>query len=160
VTGGSAVWWVQGLRITAAQQATKTVQQKFDKYQLDQKDIDLHNKEVAADQREKEGKAYADLSKELTKQINDGVVYKRCVAAGRCGVRNSATVPASDGAGLSSASLGNGIGANTIPIGTGSTAPSEEGGQCQALAADCAVTTLLLNRLQISIEAQPGYPKE
>jgi len=159
-TGGSAAWWIQGLRITSAQQATKTVQQTFDKYQLDQKAMELHNKEVAANQREKERQDYEHLSDLLTDQINDGAVYKRCVAAGKCGVHNSASVPTSPGNGLQTNGGVDVSWSHSVPPGAGATTTNEDGGQCQALASDCAVTTLMLNRLQISIESQPGYPKE
>lgn len=157
-TGGGTAWWIQGLRVTSAQQDTKEIKASFDKYVLDQQVLDFRNREAAFTQREKQEKDYADLSKALDKEITDGQVYRRCVAAGRCGVRNDPMPPGS-GNGLSTAGLTHEGSADAVSPGAGAAAPSEEGDQCRAIADDCAVTTLMLNRLQIGIESQPGYPK-
>ena len=40
-SGGSAAWWIQGLRVTAAQQETKKVRQDFTKLQQETKEEGL-----------------------------------------------------------------------------------------------------------------------
>src|ERR1035437_2065495 len=71
-TGGGAVGWTQGLRITAAKQETVKVQQEFKKYQQDQKDLAQAAKDKSDQQREKASKDYAHLSDILDEQINRG----------------------------------------------------------------------------------------
>jgi len=59
-TGGSAAWWIQGLRITAEQQKTTRVQQAFDKFALDTYNTGL---KAEAKKQEDEQKARDNLKK-------------------------------------------------------------------------------------------------
>ena len=142
VTGGSVAWKVQGLRITS-------VEQEFTEFKQTQTALIQAEKDRANLQREKAGKDYEHLSSILNDEINRHVVLQRCVAAGKCGVRN-----------------------NPVPAGSGIRLPStigidEDGSDAISLIAraaeedpvvnDCAVTTLMLNQLQADIENQPGY---
>lgn len=137
--GFSAAFGLQELRITAAKQ-------DFTEYKQKQIAAAIEAKEAADKQREKASADYAKLSGILDNEINSGVVYRRCVDAGRCGVRKQScpvqavTVPPSVRPDESSA--------DSIPVGQ---EPAEK------LADECAETTLLLNQLQISISSQPGY---
>ena len=60
MTGGSAAWWIQGLKVTAAQLETKSVQQDFDKFALDTYNTGL---KAEAKKQEDEQKARDNLKK-------------------------------------------------------------------------------------------------
>lgn len=60
MTGGSAAWWIQGLKVTAAQLETTHVQQAFDKFTIDTKDAGL---KAEAKKQEDEQKAKDNLKK-------------------------------------------------------------------------------------------------
>ena len=60
MTGGSAAWWIQGLKVTAAQLETKSVQQDFDKFALDTYNTGL---KAEAKRIEDEQKARDNLKK-------------------------------------------------------------------------------------------------
>lgn len=138
-------WWIQGLRITAAEQ-------EFKDYRQEQVRLIQEAEDAADKQRIDAGKAYNDMAKGLADEIAKGEVFKRCVAAGRCGSRVS-NVPAGSGIRLPPPGSVDGTSANTVPL---AGEPAEESSQ---LANDCAVTTLMLNQLQTGVEAQPGYKK-
>lgn len=59
-SGGSAAWWIQGLRVTAAQQETKKVRQDFTKLQQETKEEGLKAK---ARELAKETEHQANLEK-------------------------------------------------------------------------------------------------
>lgn len=135
--GGSASWWVQGLRITAVKQEhTEFVQSLKDQEQVAREEADK--------QREEASKEYAKLKGKLDDEIKSGIVFKRCVAAGKCGV--------------CSTSIGQAI---RLPTASGIDATSADsilaGLTGSTVAEDCAVTTLMINQLQSDIENQKGY---
>lgn len=138
VAGVSSAWWVQGLRITAVKQEHKDFVQSM-------KDQEIANAEAAERQREESDKKYAELERKLNDEIKSGIVFKRCVAAGKCGMQPTSCRPSIR---LPTASEPDATSADSILAGlTGSTGIVE----------DCAVTTLMLNQLQADIEGQPGY---
>lgn len=138
---GGAAWKVQGLRIESAKQ-------EFSAYKLKEQKAAQDAKDKADKAREEAAKQYQHLSEKLDDEINSGVVYRRCVAAGKCGVRtvyiNKPGVPASTGTNAASA--------DAIPA--GQVTATEIGPE---VVTDCAITTLRLNALQEAIENQPGY---
>ena len=140
--GFGGAWKIQGLRITS-------VEQEFTEYQQTQTRLIQEEKDRADLQREKAGKDYEKLSNILNDEINNHVVYQRCVAAGKCGVRVR-TVSSCTGI-STTATLGlNGPGSNAIPSSPGT---AEE----DPVVNDCAISTLRANRLQDFIANQPGY---
>lgn len=60
MAGGSAAWWIQGLKVTAAEQKTTRVQQDFDKFALDTYNTGL---KAEAKKQEDEQKARDNLKK-------------------------------------------------------------------------------------------------
>lgn len=138
IVGGSSAWWVQGLRITSIKQEHTAFVQSL-------KEQEQAAKDEADRQREKSAKEYAELERKLSDEIKSGIVYKRCVAAGKCGVCSTNNSPSIR---LPTASQPDATGTDSILAGlTGST----------GIAEDCAVTTLMLNQLQKDIEGQKGY---
>ena len=140
--GFGGAWKIQGLRITS-------VEQEFTEYQQTQTRLIQEEKDRADLQREKAGKDYEKLSNILNDEINRHVVLQRCVAAGKCGVRNN---PVPTGSGISTtAALGlNGPGPYAVPSSPGA---AEE----DPIIGDAAICTLRANRLQDFIANQPGY---
>ena len=145
-SGGGAAWFVQGLRLTHAEQ-------KFTKYKQTQVQLIQEAKDAADLQRDKASAAHERASRQLADAIEAGDVYRRCVAAGKCG-RVQRNVSACTGTGVSTDSAVDGSGGSAVPA-AGETAA--EGGTCEGLAADAARVQLRLNQLQGEIEAQPGY---
>lgn len=143
--GFAVAFALQGLRLTH-------LQQEFTQYRQDQAALIQAASDKANHQREKASQDYAELSERLTDEINRHLVYRRCVAAGKCGLRHLAE-PADSGACLSSASGSDAPGPNAIPTLAGYAAE----GANDPVVDDCAVTTLQLNRLQSDIQNQPGY---
>ena len=135
--GGSAAWKIQGVRITAAEQ-------EHTQYVQDQTTLRQEAIAEADRKREAHTKEYAHLERSLNDEIISGAVYKRCVAAGRCGVRVVSSCPA---AALPATSGVNETRADAVPL----------AGESAALANECAETTLMLNSLQQGIEGQAGY---
>lgn len=142
--GFAIAWGIQGLRLTSAEQ-------EFVDYKQEQVRLAQKRKDDADKQRNEAADRYSKVSKQLAESIEAGDVFKRCVAAGRCGLpRNPSGVcePTTRraGAGLSTPDSAHGSRADAVPP-AGSDAAIN----------DCAVTTLQLNSLQTDIEAQPGY---
>ena len=140
--GFGGAWKIQGLRITS-------VEQEFTEYQQTQTRLIQEEKDRADLQREKAGKDYEKLSNILNDEINAHVVYQRCVAAGKCGVRVR-TVSSCTGIRLSA------------PAGTDETRPdaipsSAGAAEEDPIIGDAAICTLRANRLQDFIANQPGY---
>ena len=146
LAGFAIAWGIQGLRITSAEQ-------EFVEYKQEQTRIFQEQKDAADKQREAAAKDYAKAQEELAKSIEAGDAFKRCVAAGKCGVANAAPGvrpgSRSAGAGLSSPGRLNATSTNELSATGESAAPG--------VVFDCAYTTLQLNHLQADIEAQPGY---
>lgn len=138
-SGFGCAWKIQGYRLTEAKQ-------EFAGYKQAQAQAVIEAREAADKQREESAKQYAHLSEILSDEINSGVVYKRCVDAGRCGVRKQ-SCPVQVGT-VPPTVRTDETGADSIPIGQ---EPTKE------LAAECAETVLLLNQLQSAIEGQEGY---
>lgn len=145
VAGGSAAWWVQGVRV----QDAKT---EFRDYKLDIRAQEIDMKDRADQEREAATQQYSYLERKLNDEINAGVVYRRCVAAGKCGARVLKPTSCSASIRLPAISGNDGAGADTIPVGR---EPATE--ERAEVVSDCAITTLRLNRLQGEIEGQDGY---
>ena len=144
--GFAIAWWIQGLRVTGAEQ-------EFVDYKQDQVTLEQKRKDDADKQRVEAATQYAIARQELADAVAAGDVYRRCVEAGRCGVpRNPPSLCESStsrsGGGLSAPNKPDGSSANAVSLAGDATAIN-----------DCAVTTLQLNHLQADIEAQPGYIK-
>ena len=77
--GFAIAWGIQGLRLTSAKQ-------EFVEYKQEQVRLAQKRKDDADKQRNEAATRYADASAELRKQIDEGEVIKRCIAAGRCSV--------------------------------------------------------------------------
>ena len=96
MTGGSAAWKIQGLRVTAAEQKTTSVQQAFDKFALDTYNTGL---KAEAKKQEDEQKARDNLKKvkaDHEKQIP--TIRARAVANYLARVRNDASANSGGGA--------------------------------------------------------------
>lgn len=139
--GGSAAWYIQGVRLEASEQRLVAFRQE-------QTRIFQEHETKAAETRIESGKAFAELKGKLSDEIESGKVFKRCVDAGKCGVRRpscpgptSIRLPTSTGT----------DGALSDPIFVGPESAEDP------VVADCAMTTLQLNQLQTAVEAQPGY---
>ena len=148
--GFTAAWQVQGLRIDAVNNDKEELRLEFDswRYSLQQQEADLATQRATI--RQTESIKYEELKNELEKQIKSGDTYRRCVAAGKCGVRVQ-HVQTGSTCTINSVQTSNGTDAtstDTIPIAGDSTAE---------VVADCARTTLQLNMLQESKTNQPGY---
>lgn len=146
--GAAGAWWVQGVRIDSLRAEHQT-------YINDQ--AELLRKSQAASLRIKEQSDYdyQAASARLAAEIERGDVYRRCVAAGRCGAVVRVQPVACSATGTAQAtSKPDATRADPVPAGPGGSA---DGSEAAALANECAATTLMLNRLQALIEAQPGY---
>ena len=147
-SGGSAAWWIQGLKITS-------VEQEFTAYQQSIKAQELQHEIAAAQQRQDAAMEYAAQQGVLNHEIEKGIVYRRCVAAGKCGARVLQPTSCSPSVRLPPAGGTDGGGSNAVPA-AGEPA-AEDGSEAPEVVSDCAVTTLRLNRLQNAIERQDGY---
>lgn len=144
--GFGGAWWLQGLRVTA-------VEQEFTQYRQDQVEAKQKADEAAEKRRTQQEKDYAVERQKLVTQIEAGDAYRRCVAAGKCGVRVVSSCPTS-GNGISTPGLAYGTGTDPIPVTPGTTPTTGEG---DPVIGECAATTLMLNQLQEAIESQPGF---
>lgn len=143
-SGGSAAWWIQGVRIDAAHN-------ELTAYQQEQTRLAQEAKDAADAKRGKDGAIYAAMAKELSDEIAKGEVFRRCVAAGKCGrVRD---VPAGTGLRLPPVAGVDEDRGSAVP------AAGEPAAEVIPLVADCAKVQLRLNVLQAEIESQPGYPQ-
>lgn len=140
VAGWGMAWHIQGLRLTAAEQA-------HEQYILDAQRAQQEARDYADKQRAESEKRYDDAKKQLMAAIKNGDVYKRCVASGRCdGLRVGESLRQT----------------GAIPTGirfdaTGSNSVFAAGTATAGVVSECAITTLQLNQLQAAIEAQEGY---
>ena len=96
MTGGSAAWKIQGLRVTAAEQKTTRVQQAFDKFALDTYNTGLKAEAKRlrdeADQLKNLKKVQADHEKQIP------TIRARAVANYLTRVRNDASTNSGGGA--------------------------------------------------------------
>jgi len=145
-SGGSVAWWIQGLNVTSVEQElTEFKQEQTRVYQEAQNAADIQRTKAAQD--------YAAKSEDLAKAIEAGDVYRRCVAAGKCGVRVLKQPTCTTGIRLPAADSAHDLGTDAISL---IARAAEE----DPVVNDCASTTLMLNQLQTDIENQPGYTKE
>lgn len=146
VGGFIVAWGIQGLRLTAAEQA-------FVQYKQAQAQVAIDAETVARKQREESANEYAKNLSALQRQVAAGETYRRCVAAGKCGVRVTTAC-----AGIRLPSAGGADGLPTVELSSPArTAEAELPGEVMPVVSDCAQTTLMLNQLQADIERQPGY---
>lgn len=145
--GGSLAWWAQGLRLTAAEQ-------EFTAYKQAVKEQELRHRAAEDQRRQDAAIEYAAQQGALNHEIEQGIVYRRCVAAGKCGARVLQSTTCSASLRLPAVGGDHGAGADPVPLGRESTTESGEG---PPVVSDCAITTLRLNRLQLEIEGQEGY---
>lgn len=138
IAGFGLAFGIQELRLTR-------VEQQFAQYKIDQEVIIQHQIDQAVIQRKKAYDDFLQSKAILQKEIEAGETFRRCVAAGKCG-RVQRDMPACPSTSISPAGNSNAIGSDTVPVVTGDAAINE-----------CAQTTLMLNKLQADIEAQPGY---
>jgi len=138
VLGFGGAWKIQDYRITG-------VEQEHTAYIQEQTKLAQEVISNANERRDKSAKDYQSASQDLAAQVVAGDVYRRCVAAGRCGVRVIANCPA---AAVQTTERTDAASANAI---------STTGEPAEKLANECAATTLMLNSLQRDIEVQPGY---
>lgn len=149
-SGGSVAWWIQGMRITESKQAhTKYVQDLMQQ---------AHQYREQADRlRERAATEYAQLQEKLNEEIDTHAVFRRCVAAGKCGVRKPVACPQAGR--IPPVGGNNDSRADAVPVAgvdaAQVVASSDEQGD--PVINECAITTLRLNRLQAEIAAQPGY---
>jgi len=134
--GWSAAWAIQGFRLDNAKQALID-------YKNEQQAIINAANEAAEKRREETIKRY---SAQLEALKNDHEIYKRCVAAGKCGAVRVPIV-SNSGPGIQVPPSGGAYANRPEPV------PLAGVDAAEALA-DCAVTTLMLNQLQADIEAQ------
>ena len=153
--GGKLAWSIQGYRIDSAKRDTAKVEAEFEQYKAEQ--IRLHNERerVAEKQRAEAAATFIQLKGELNDEIAKGEVFKRCVAAGRCGAVR-VPIQSCSGSGIAAAPTTrlNATGENPIPLAGKLAAPAS--GEFEVVN-DCAIATLQLNRLQVFIEVQDGY---
>lgn len=148
VIGATAAWAIQGIRLDMAEAETAVVQQAFDTYRLEQKRLAYEAAEKARELREQSERDWRTKYAQLKK---DQDVFKRCVAAGKCGALRVSHLPGETAGakpGLSPGIRLDAHGANAVPV---------AGEPAAAVLNDCAETTLMLNELQRGIESQEGY---
>lgn len=136
VAGFVLAFGIQGVRITRAEQ-------EFTQYKLDQGILIQHQIDQANKQRKEAADAYQAQQKQLEVSIQNADVFRRCVAAGKCGVRPAAACPS---AGVPTTGSVDGTSPDAVSAAPGDAAINE-----------CAQTTLMLNALQADIEKQVGY---
>lgn len=133
-------WGIQGLRLSSAKQ-------EFTDYKLEQQRIVQQSIDLMQKKRQEAANDYQAKQKQLEVSIRDGEVFRRCVAAGRCGVRVVNTC--SPGISVSPKPGGDATGPDAISVIAGATE--------NPVVNDCAKTTLILNQLQREVENQEGY---
>jgi len=139
VVGATLSWQVQSIRVSSAQRDTAEVKREFEDYKTEQKRLLV----VAGEQAEKRrAETIKDWSKKYADLQKDHDIYKRCVAAGKCG--RVSNLSGGSGIKLQAASGIDGSVANAIFT----------PGDIPEVIKDCAITTLQLNALQADIEAQ------
>lgn len=145
--GFGVAWGIQGIRLDAAKADVKKEQQKLIDYRNEQERKVIEAAQAAEKRRKETIDEYAKKIEALGK---DHDAYKRCVAAGKCGVRTVRVrdvVPKAGESGIRAPGGTDGASANAVPA-AGAVAETDE------VITDCARTTLQLNQLQIDIEKQ------
>ena len=148
--GFAIAWWIQGLRVTAAEQEVTAAEQAHKDYvqQLTQESQDA--KAEADRQRDQAQRDYAAASKQLEDAIARGDALSRCIAAGKC--RGMPKQPVCAGSSTPGLQAPSGIDDSSADAVFAAASVADEG-----VIADCARTTLQINQLQADIKAQAGY---
>lgn len=144
VVGFGAAWKLQGVRVDALKLDVKEEAQKLIDYKTDQHRLKMAA-EAEAEQRRKE--TAHDYQKKIDRLAQDHDIYRRCVAAGKCGAVRVPILPGSSSCGVSPAGRLDADRPDTVP------AAGEPAAEAEVLR-DCARTTLQLNQLQSDIEKQ------
>lgn len=139
----SAAWHVQGLNVRSAKL-------EFSEYKTEQQRLTNQANEA---QLQRQAQTAREYQTQLSKLENDHEIYRRCVAAGKCG---AVRVPVMAGCGvagrLSSGAVLDENRPGAVPA-AGGTAPEVS----PDLLTDFARCVLQINMLQADIEGQPGY---
>lgn len=143
--GFSVAWWIQEFRVETAQQELMVQINKFTAYQIEQDRLRVQHGLDAEKRREETLK---DWSKKYEKLKADNDIYKRCVAAGKCGglpnlPGNSAGLKLSPALGTHASASGG------LPATTGATT-----NETPVVLRDCAADVLQLIQLQDDINRQ------
>ena len=104
-SGGSAAWWLQGLRVTAAQQETVKVQQEFVKFQQATEAAGQKSKAEEQAKKTEHEQNLVQIRKDHEQEIKvvrDGAVAKYIAAHG---VRDNSTSAGGSGVRTNSVSL-------------------------------------------------------
>jgi hypothetical protein len=145
--GFAPAWWVQGLRI-------ERLKQSHAAYVLKQADEAQAAIDAANKLKDQSDHDYQVSKSKLDEEMQRGEVYRRCVAAGKCGAvvrvqSCSGQAPAPAAAGSADAARPDSV----PPAGE----RAEERSEAPPVVNECAATTLTLNKLQNLVEAQDGY---
>lgn len=161
--GFAAGWKLQGLNLTAAENARDKATNDFAAYRTEQQRLTNEANAKADQQRQETANAWA---KKIEQVLADKEAYQRCVAAGRCGpaprvcVALPGTRP-SAGAEAAAISPRGGIdepaGGGAVPPAASTAAVSDEPNGIGGLIEDCARTQLKLNTLRDDIRKQPSW---
>lgn len=140
--GFGMAWKIQGVRVESLKIDVATEAQKLTDYKLAQETAKIAA-EKAAEKRRKE--TADEYQTKLDRLAQDHDIYRRCVAAGKCG--RVPSLPNGSNGGISPTVRLDAERADTVPP-AGSVAEEAE------VLRDCARTTLQLNQLQADIEKQ------
>ena len=143
--GFSVGWWVQEFRVEAAQNDLMTLANKFTAYRIEQDRLRVQHGLDAEKRREETIKDWSNKYAQLQK---DNDIYRRCVAAGKCGglsnvPGNSPSLKLSGTLGIDATPKGN------LPATAGATAD-----ETPLVLRDCAADVLQLIQLQEDIQKQ------
>lgn len=142
--GFGMAWKIQGVRVEALKSDVKAEAQKLTDYKLSQEAAKI----AAEKEAEKRRKETADeYQSKLDKLAQDHEIFRRCVAAGKCGAVRVPILPHGANSGISPPQRPDADRPGSIPV-AGSIAEEAE------VLRDCARTTLQLNQLQEDIEKQ------
>ena len=146
--GFNVAWYIQGLRVTSTQQ-------EFSVYKTKQAETLAKQEAISKAQQDKDGYEYEELKAVLQKEQNSNSVWKRCIAAGKCGTLTGVLPRSCSTEGtIQTTAVSDGPVSDSVPIVGGTT---EKESEAPPLINECAITTLMLNQLQKSIESQEGY---
>lgn len=148
LAGFSSAWWIQGHRITELRLEHQT-------YIADQEELVRKLNTLQLRQKELADHDYAVSQNQLKSEIERGDTYRRCVAAGKCGVV-TVRVPTYSSETRSTQATGSTNATESCPVLVGSNA-TETFSQNSPVIEDCAITVLRLNKLQTLIESQSNY---
>lgn len=140
-------WWLQGLRIDS-------LKSEHASYVAAQEKAVTDAKQAAQKAKDQADHDYQVSQAELAKEVERGEVFRRCVAAGKCGAVVRMQSCSSQAGTVPPARITDEASPNSVPAQPGR---AEGKSEAPAVVNECAETTLTLNRLQALIEGQPGY---